>query len=39
MEESGKFEPIPGNKMFKALHNAEGIIMADGKPKEKEVDK
>ncbi len=28
MEESGKFGPILGNKMFEALYNTEGIIMA-----------
>ncbi len=28
MSESGKFGPMPGNKMFEALRDAEGIIMA-----------
>jgi fructose-bisphosphate aldolase class II len=28
MEEKVKFEPIPGNKMFEALYDTEGIIMA-----------
>lgn len=28
MEETIKFGPLPGNKMFKALYNVEGIIMA-----------
>jgi fructose-bisphosphate aldolase class II len=28
MSESGKFGPMPGNKMFEALHDAESIIMA-----------
>ncbi len=28
MGESGKFGPMPGNKMFEALRDAEGIIMA-----------
>lgn len=28
MEVKGNFGPIPGNKMFEALYNTEGIIMA-----------
>ncbi|MEE8402165.1 MAG: class II fructose-bisphosphate aldolase [Candidatus Hydrothermarchaeaceae archaeon] len=28
MSESGKFGPVPGNRMFGALHDEEGIIMA-----------
>lgn len=28
MEETIKFGPLPGNKMFEALYNTEGIIMA-----------
>jgi fructose-bisphosphate aldolase class II len=28
MSESGKFGPMPGNRMFEALHDVEAIIMA-----------
>ena len=28
MSESGEFGPMPGNKMFEALHDEESIIMA-----------